>query len=203
MAKQGLDEPYLGAIRTLLQRVMEEHGYNQKDVEEHVGIPQSQVSAILSPKKGTGLGVPGLIRLADFAGVSLDEAIGRTVPAAVSRVQRHPEADSRGTGSAAVRRKTKAKRGEDPADVLDQMAEQIAVLRERLRTKLGDEPEYHAEVFRHRVAHDADPASARQQLERADVDRQAPRVVASHSSVGAACALGQERRGHSSHLRLA
>lgn len=135
MAKTGLEDRYLVAIRSLLQRVMDERGLKQADAAREIGIPQSQVSAVLSETKGTGLGVPGLIRLADYACVSLDEAIGRAVPDAKPIAPRHPKANEPSTGSAAVRRATKTKRGEDPADVIDQMMEQMAALRAQMGKK--------------------------------------------------------------------
>lgn len=120
MAKVGLEPHYLAAIRALLTEVMARHGLNQDGVERRIGIPQSQVSAVLDEKKTVGLGVPGLIRLCDFAGVSIDDALGRKVPKAAP-VEPHAEAATKGTGGAAVRRRTGAKRGESPADVVAAM----------------------------------------------------------------------------------
>lgn len=131
MAKQGLKKEYLAAIRRQLIAVMERDGLTQAGVQKAIGITQSHVSLIVSGKE-VGLGAVGLIRLADYLGLGLDELLGRKVPPPVM-LGRHPEAGTKSTQAAAVRKATGSKRKLPPETETEELLRELELEQERAR----------------------------------------------------------------------
>jgi hypothetical protein len=88
------------AIAAFLHRIVrDEFGGNGTKAAQAIGIPQSQISAAMNPSEsGRGAGLVTLIRIADYAGVALDEVIGRKVPPRGSAEQ-GPVSGPRDTGA--------------------------------------------------------------------------------------------------------